>query len=173
MIRHVRYGPKDRYLDPPAAGMCMSVFAVVSRNGQVLVGRPAPHRAWKSKWLFSWAFFAPEELREAYVDRRLPSSYLLEGEDPRHGLERIMKDQLGVGDFTATGPRVFSYVAPSDWYPGHDHWDLAFVYDVLFDGPVKRRPWWKELRFEDRAALRAEEFGWNADFVKDIGVAEK
>lgn len=41
-----------------------------------------------------------------------------------------MREQLGVTDYTATGPRVFSYVAPSDWHPGYNHWDLAFVYDV-------------------------------------------
>lgn len=108
----------------------MSVFAVVTKGSKVLIGTPRPHRAWKTKWLFSWATYSRKELQEAYREKRLPSTYLLEGEDPKGGLGRVMREQLGVTDYTATGPRVFSYVAPSDWYPGYNHWDLAFVYDV-------------------------------------------
>jgi hypothetical protein len=149
----------------------MSVFAIVSRGGRVLVGRPRPHRAWKTKWLFSWTYYTPAELQEAYAEKRLPSSYLLEGEDPRLGLDRVMAEQLGVTDFRATGPRVFSYAEPSSWYPGHKHWDLAFVYDVKVDGQIKPLPWWNDLRFEEKRKLRAKDFGWNSDFVRDVGVA--
>lgn len=170
MRRHARYGPRGRYLDPPPAGMCLSVFAVVTRGSKVLVGIARPHRAWKTRWLFSWATYTRKELREAYEEKRLPSTYLLEGEDPSQGLRRVMQEQLCASSYKATGPRVFSYVSPSDWYPGHDHWDLAFVYDVKFDEPFDSLPWWKELRFEEKSTLDASEFGWNSDFVRDVGV---
>jgi len=170
MIRHARYGPRDRYLDPPPAGMCLSVFALVTRRGKVLVGKPRPHRAWKANWLFSWSTYTQRELDEAYQALRLPSSYLLEGEDPKDGLSRVMKDQLGVSEYRTTGLRVFSYVAPSDWYPGHDHWDLAFVYDVAFDGPLPAPPWWERLQFESRVSLTASDFGWNSDLAEDLGI---
>jgi len=149
----------------------MSVFAVVTRGSKVLIGTPRPHRAWKTKWLFSWAFYSDKELHEAYKERRLPSSYLLEGEDPKQGLRRVMTEQLGVADFAASGPRVLSYVEPSSWYPGHKHWDLAFVYTVRFEGPLRRLPWWSDLEFVDRRVIDASRFGWNSDFVRDIGVA--
>jgi len=171
LIRHARYGPRDHYLDPPPAGMCMSVFAFVTRGDKVLVGVPKPHAAWKDKWLFSWATYSQRELQEAYRDRRLPSSYLLEGEDPREGLGRVMAEQLRVRSYRARGPRVFSYLSPSDWYPGHKHWDLAFVYDVKVEGPVGLPPWWGSLGFEDRKKIRASDFGWNSDLVTDIGAA--
>jgi hypothetical protein len=171
MIRHARYGPTDRYLDPPPAGMCLSVFAVITKGNKVLVGTPRKHRAWKARWLFSWTTYSPKELEEACREKRLPSTYLLEREHPEDALRRIMRDQVRMPDYTQTGPRIFSYSAPSDWYPGHDHWDLAFVYDVRCRGPLVLAPWWKELSFVDRGEIDPADFGWNSDFVKDLGVA--
>jgi hypothetical protein len=170
MLRHARYGPSDRYLEPPAAGMCMSVFAVVTRGRSVLIGRPKLHAAWRNKWLFSWATYSRKELQAACRENRLPSTYLLEGERPEDGLKRIMRDQLKMKSYSASGPRVFSYFEPSDGYPGNKHWDLAFVYDVKSRDRVRPLPWWEELRFLERDELRAEDFGWNSDFVQDIGL---
>ena len=62
--RHARYGPPDHYLSPPSAGMCLSVFAVVERGSEVLVGVPKRHERWKSEWLLAWNSYEKEELEE-------------------------------------------------------------------------------------------------------------
>ena len=92
--RHARYGPPDHYLSPPSAGMCLSVFALVERGSEVLVGVPKRHERWTSEWLLAWHFYTEEELKEALLEKRLPSTYLWEGEDPKVALGRIMNDQL-------------------------------------------------------------------------------
>ncbi|TLY02934.1 MAG: hypothetical protein E6K95_04525 [Thaumarchaeota archaeon] len=170
--RHARYGPPDHYLSPPSAGICLSVFAQVERGSQVLVGVPKRHERWTSEWLLSWHFYEEEELKEALLEKRLPSTYLWEGEDPKAALRRIMNDQLHVTKFKAGEPRVLSYYSPSDWYPGNNHWDIAIVYRVGVSQPVRKLPWWKQLGFVEKSRLRASQFGWNADFVKDLGIAK-
>ena len=168
--RHARYGPSDHYLSPPSAGMCLSVFALAERGSEVLVGVPKRHERWTSEWLLGWHFYGEEELKEALLEKRLPSTYLWEGEDPKAALSRIMNSQLQVSKFRAGGPRVLSYYSPSDWYPGNNHWDLAIVYPVKVQQPVGRPPWWRELGFVEKSRLRAKQFGWNADFVSDLGI---
>src|SRR5437870_290139 len=110
------------------------------------------------------------ERKEALLEKRLPSTYLWEGEDPKAALRRIMNDQLQVSKSRAGGPRVLSYYSPSDWYPGNSHWDLAIVYPVKLLQPVRRPPWWRVLGFVEKSRLRAKQFGWNADFVRDLGI---
>jgi hypothetical protein len=168
--RHARYGPPDHYLSPPKAGMCLSVFALAERGSEVLVGVPKLHDRWTSEWLLSWQYYGEEELKEALLEKRLPSTYLWEGEDPKDALRRIMNAQLQVSKFRAGGPRVLSYYSPSDWYPGNNHWDIAIVYPVEVQQPVGRSPWWRELGFVETSRLRAKQFGWNADFVRDLGI---
>ncbi len=172
MRRHARYGPTDRYLSPPATGMCISVFALIQRGPRVLVGRPNSHERWTSDWLFSWLFYPKDELEEALQEARLPSSYLWEGEDPTAALRRIMLDQLWIKKYKASAPKIFSYYSESDWYPGNRHWDLAIVYPVRILQSVKRPPWWKELGFVAKKSLRADDFGWNSDFAKDLGIVK-
>ena len=152
--RHARYGPSDHYLSPPSAGMCLSVFALAERGSEVLVGVPKRHERWTSEWLLGWHFYGEEELKEALLEKRLPSTYLWEGEDPKAALQRIMNDQLRVSKFKAGEPRVLSYYSPSDWYPGNNHWDLAIVYPVKVQQPVGRPPWWRELGFVEKSRLR-------------------
>ena len=82
-----------------------------------------------------------------------------------------MHDQLGVKEFSQSAPRIFSYNAPSDWYPGSDHWDLVFVYEVGISQEPRKRPQWKELVFLGRRDLGKRDFGWNNDFVRDLGLA--
>ena len=90
---------------------------------------------------------------------------------PTRHLDSVMRDQLRIDGFKATSSRVLSYAAPSDWYPGNMHWDLVFVYEVDVSGPVRKLPWWKKLRFMDRAGLQDADFGWNDDFMRDLELA--
>lgn len=173
--RFARYGPTDHYEDAPAAGMCISVFALVKSKKKkgVLLGLPKPDERWINEWISSWKNYTDKDLAEAYKQWRLPSTYLREGEHPETALRRIMEDQLGIGDYSLAkkGPQVFSYTAPSDWYPGNNHWDLAFVYDVRVRGKsLKDMPrWWQELDFvRKKKDLLSKDYGWNDDFMRDL-----
>ena len=166
--RHALYGPQNRYPPPPEGGMCISVFAVVVRGGKILLGIPAKHKHWTSEWVPGWLMYSKDELAEAFQQWRLPSSYLVAGEHPDGALRRVMLDQLQIGNFTLTAPKILSYYSASDWYPGKHHWDLVFVYSVRTDQRLGKPPWWRELAFVDRSRLAGKEFGWNADLMKDL-----
>ncbi len=173
MQKHARYGPPDRYLPPPAAGMCISVFVVAKRGGKILVGIPETNDRWTTEWVSGWLMYSKEEREEQYRKKRLPSTYLWEGEHPDDALRRVMLNQLGIGKFAASSPKVFSYLAPSDWYPGNHHWDLVFVYWVRTTESPKRSPWWREVGFVETKKLREEEFGWNGDLMRDLKILQK
>ncbi len=168
MRKHARYGPSDRYLPPPGARMCISVFAVLKRGRRVLVGIPRRHPRWTSKWIPQWLVYPKEELDEIYKQTRLPSAYVLEGEHPDQALGRVMREQLGIRQFSKSTLRVMSYNSPSDWYPGNFHWDLVFVYRVRTSESPKKPPWWRELAFLERRELRKRDLGWNEDMMKDL-----
>jgi ADP-ribose pyrophosphatase YjhB (NUDIX family) len=171
--RHARYGPLDRYETPPAAGMCISVFAVVQRGRKVLVGTPAQHPRWPEDWIPQFAIYPKAEQEAVWRTRRLPSCYLREGEDPAAALERILREQLGAKRYEVGKLEVSSWLAPSDWYPGHQHWDLALTYRVKASLPAKPGAWWAQLGYEEPRTLKSADFGWNHDFVEAIGVAKR
>jgi len=171
VTRFARYGPSDHYLDPPSAGMCISVFAVVHGSGGVLVGKPRRFEFWASRWMGGWNGYSPEE-REAFQDQTmLPCTYLREGEHPGSALERIMHDQLTITNYEAGNPRIDSWQANSDWYPSSLHWDLTFSYKVAAEGPREVPEWWSNLRFRSPEELRAADFGWNGDLAVALGIA--
>ncbi len=167
MRKLARYGPLDRYNQPPAAGMCISVFALLRDKGGLLVGVPKSGGRWDSEWLPSNRKDA-DEPDQATVLWRLPSAYVREGEHPDDALKRVVRGQLGIGAFRHSNPKVLSYAEPSDWYPGNKHWDLAFAYEVTTAQSPSRRPHWKELAFLDAKELRKRDFGWNDDFVREV-----
>ncbi|MDA4112177.1 MAG: hypothetical protein OK439_06525 [Thaumarchaeota archaeon] len=179
--RFARYGPAEKYESPPVAGMCISVFGLVRRQGKkgVLLGLPKQDNRWTSEWISAWRNYSEKELAEVYHQWRLPSTYLMEGENPDDAIRRIMRDQLEIEDFSMTkkGPKIFSYNSPSEWYPGNTHWDLALVYDVKIkpkDQPAKNIPkWWQELYFvKKKKDFRDKDYGWNDDFMRDLGLVD-
>lgn len=162
-----RYGPADRYAPAPAAGMCLSVFVHARRGARSLVGRAAPDPAW-DWWMPSWRHLGPEDRARTLI----PGTYLREGEAPDAGARRVLHDMLRAkGGALSERPRVFSAHTPSDWYPGHRHWDVAFVYDAR--GVELGRPpsWWQELAWVAPRAVKVAEFGWNADLAKALGIS--
>jgi len=179
-IRFARYGPSDHYGEVPAAGMCISVFALVRRAGKkgVLLGLPKHDVRWAAEWLSAWKTYSEKELADAYRQWRLPSSYLREGEHPEDAIKRIMTDQIGIAEYSISnkGPSVFSYSTLSDWYPGNNHWDLVFVYDVKVKskGQQKEIPkWWQELLFvKKKKDFRGKDYGWNEDFMRDLALVD-
>ena len=152
--------------------MCISVFAIAKRDGKVLMGIPREKRTWISKWIPNWGFYSKEDLDLEFERWRLPSAYLLEGEHPDEAIGRVTKEQLGVKSFAIASSRILSYTTPSDWYPGNNHWDLAFAYEVDLRGPIRKLPWWKELGFLGKSQLQGEDFGWNDDLMRDLKLVE-
>lgn len=151
--------------------MCLSVFARVRAGGRALVGRPAPHARW-DEFMPSWKYHDAKGLKAILDGVVFPAVYMREGEDPRRALDRIMRNMLGVRRYRASErPLVYSATTPSGWYPGHRHWDLAFVYDVRAAKPVTRAPWWRELEWRAPGELRAKEFNWNEDLARWLKVA--
>jgi hypothetical protein len=167
MPKLARFGPLDRYNPPPAAGMCISVFALLRDDGGLLVGVSETGGKWDSEWLPSNRKDTDEPDQEPVL-WRLPSAYLIEGEHPEDALKRVVQGQLGVRAFQHSNPRVLSYSEPSSWYPGNRHWDLAFAYEVTASQEPRKRPHWKELLFLDVKELRERNFGWNDDFVRKV-----
>lgn len=167
-----RYGPPDRYAPAPGAGFCLSVFAIVSKRGRVLAGKPRMNAKWRDEWWASWNGYTPEEQAEMLEQWRLPSTYLREGEHPEAALKRVLEKQLGAKKWSMKGLTVVSYTAKSDWYPPHAHWDLAFVYDVDAAVPEASRNW-RELKWFTPAEGARMDFGWNADLVRDLGLARR
>ena len=100
--KFARYGPADRYEAAPAAGMCISVFGLVRRQGKkgVLLGLPRQDARWIAEWVSGWKNYDEKELIESYNQWRLPSTYLMEGENPADALRRIMENQLEIKYFT-------------------------------------------------------------------------
>jgi hypothetical protein len=180
--KFARYGPADRYESVPGAGMCISAFGLVRRQGKkgVLLGLPRQDARWISEWVSGWKNYDEKELTESYSQWRLPSTYLMEGENPEDALRRVMADQLEMQDYTISrkGPMVFSYNTPSDWYPGYNHWDLALVYDVKVkqksQPSVKSLPkWWQELYYvKKKKEFRDKDYGWNDDLMRDLGLVD-
>ena len=148
--------------------MCISVFAVVRNEGRVLVGVPKWSTKWNSEWLPSVSKNTGRELDEESSASRLPSSYIYVGEHPDDALRRMLRGQLGITKFAFPNPRVFSYLEPSQWYPGNKHWDVAFAYEVTTSQNPRRLPHWKELGFLEFQEIRKRNFGWNNDFVRDV-----
>ena len=148
--------------------MCISVFALVRKRGNVLVGVPKRSGRWATEWLSSISKYTGKGLEEEWSATRLPATYIFEGEHPDDALGRVMRDQLGVNKFSLSRPRVFSYFAPSNWYPGNKHWDLAFAYEVRTTQKPRDHPHWKELLFLSKGELRKRNFGWNNDFIHDL-----
>lgn len=171
--RFARYGPEDRYFSPPAAGLCISAFAILRRGSKILVGKPALDERWSAEWFPNFVAYGKAELAEFSENLQVPCTYLFEGEHPDDALKRVMRDQLGARDFEAAKPVVFSYTAPSDRYPGNRHWDLGFVYKVRSDLPRTPSAHWRELRWRDARELRSDDFGWNGDLLVDLGVLKR
>ncbi len=72
--------------------MCISVFAIVRREGKLLMGVPKGKRRWISDWVPAWGSYTKEDLDSEFKRWRLPSGYLLEGEHPDQTIKRVMKE---------------------------------------------------------------------------------
>jgi hypothetical protein len=160
MRKFARYGPPPRY-GLPEAGFCASSFAIIRAGERLLLGVPNPteRERWQDKWWPGLAFYPPRERDREIRLWRFPAAFLYEGESPGDCLERVMKDMLGVPEWSVTDHEDRAFYDPSDWYPGHRHYDLCFVYRVTLPKEPMRPAWFSRLEFVDPTTVGAEDFG--------------
>ena len=137
----------------------MSVFAIIKKNGRVLVCKPADLQKWQEEWAPNLRIYEPSVLSVESQAWRFPSSYIKEGEAPSDTLRRLMKDQLGIEKYRVASNSFYNFYDQSRRYPEHMHWDYCFVYDVDLEEDPKMKPWFSALEFVDLKGMKIENFG--------------
>ena len=161
------FGPTENYFIP-AGGFCISVFAVVRRNGKVLLVKPKQDTRWQ-EWAPNWRVYEPASLTADMAKWRIPSTYVREGEAPEGGLRRVMEDQLGVAHYSASQPKLLNFYEPSRRFPGKMHWDYCFVFEVATDEQAQEKPWLAEIAFIDPSIPGPELGSAQGDILKALG----
>jgi len=144
-----RDAPLPRMREIPEGGFCISTFLIISKTGsppQVLMGRINKKAPWDHIGALD-----QERVERHSAGWMLPSSALMLGESPQQAAERILQEQLGLGEQTLEGPLVFSEV-----YEPLNHWDLEFLFlGQRADAPSNDA--WRVLEFVDLTKIRKED----------------
>lgn len=145
----------------PPGGFCVSVFLIVYRDGDLLVGRmdDADRATWIETWQPNLRHYEGGKLDAAFAGRRLPATYLREGEHPDEAASRVWSDQLGYdASPVLEGPQITSEAGPSKRAPAYNHWDLLFLYETEVDAPPDPVPGhWADLAFVDPGRLQEDD----------------
>jgi ADP-ribose pyrophosphatase YjhB (NUDIX family) len=164
--RWARIGATNRkwLIHVPAGGLCISAFVFV-RNGRgdVLFGRPKPHRDWPEKG--GTALWRIRELARA-GEWVLPATHLIIGEDPFRAAKRIARTWA---DLPNAKPRLVA-IDSSQFPLGRSvgsgrrrrrvyHWVINFVYEVSTARRPRGAPGWSELKFVPTAQFRSLKIG--------------
>ena len=158
----------------PEAGMCLSVFLVLEapeRDGAVLLGQLEAGAPW-------WEIGGIDPGRLARIGGRwmLPSRQLRLYEGPDEAAKSILREQLGSGPLSLTGPRVFSDPADAPFPDATDrHWDIHLVYRGRWPTAIPpKAAAWKRLEFVEVGRLpRAEVARGQADVLELAGLVPK
>ncbi len=166
MAKFARYGPAPRY-DLPEAGFCLSSFAILQQETEVLLGIPKEHPRWE-EWAPNFGAYDSEEREAEFHSWRFPTAYLYEGEHPDDALKRVVEDQLDQKEYEAGAATTHAFYDPSDWFPGRRHYDLCFVYDVEASPAEVPPPWFSRLELVESSSLKGQDFGSD---MGDLAVA--
>ena len=153
------YGPSPKH-DTPAGGFCISVFAIIRKNGsnKVLLVRPKDRRKWREQWSPNIRLMSPARLAKFESSWVFPGGYIREGEAPEAALKRIMEDQLGISRFSAGRAKLYNFYDPSNIFPGRMHWDYCFVFNVRTGKRIRKWGWLSSAEFVDPANFAREDF---------------
>jgi hypothetical protein len=155
-------------------GMCLSAFLLVApADGArgVLLGKIDPSQPWSRIGGLDAA-----RLRDLAGRWMLPSSHLLEYEEPGAAAHRIAVEQLEIPELSLRGPDVRSEAYQREAAPsGALHWDLHFLFRAQWPkGRLLRARPFAELRFFDPEALPAEGIArGGADILALAGLGPK
>ena len=163
--------PAPGYEGVPSDGLCLNVFLVfrpADTPGRVLLGKVDPAAPWAEI-----AALGPDRIARLTDRWLLPASQLLLLESPDEAAIRVAREQLGFDLADLPTPRVFSETYARPGSEGKDpHWDLQFVYDLVWpeSRPPRASPW-KELALVDVARTPRAAFGrGHADVLELVGV---
>jgi ADP-ribose pyrophosphatase YjhB (NUDIX family) len=137
--------------------LCLSAFVLLSEEGRpstVLMGHLDPRADWEHIGALD-----PGRVEAHRHGWMLPSSHLMLRESPQEAAQRILDEQLGLGELSLSGPEVFSEVYTPKRFPDlKEHWDLEFVFrGVVPAGTVLDAPAWTALRFVNPANTKRDE----------------
>jgi len=172
--RWARIGPTDRkwLVHVPPRGLCLSAFVLVrNRKGDLLLGRPRPHRNWPEKGgVGIW------RIRDIAKEGSwtLPASHLLLGEDPAAAAIRVARVWGGVADPRPHLVGIDSCRMGLERRKGSGgrpresfHWAVGFVYELTTSRVPRKDPGWEELRFFPVVQLESVPIGrQHGDFLK-------
>lgn len=152
--RWARLGPENpsALKHVPEAGVCLSAFLIVKRNGSILLGRPHSHSAWPLKGGFPRWRAAELEKRDAWL---LPATNLMMEEAPNRAARRIVNEWGGLEG----KPRfvmIQSHLQPAGRL---NHWAICFVYELHVRKDPTIKPWWSEMRFVKPSEIRRMKLG--------------
>jgi ADP-ribose pyrophosphatase YjhB (NUDIX family) len=148
------FGPGDQHF-VPSGGFCISVFAIVRKEGAVLLLKPRENPRW-AEWAPNLRAYDSTMLPAEMSKWRFPATYVQEGEAPEDALKRVMEDLLGVKHYSSGPQRLLNFYEPSRRYPGKMHWDYCFLFEVSTDEEVATSPWLEETKFVDPTQERPE-----------------
>jgi hypothetical protein len=136
--------------------MCLSAFLLVhpkGKDGEFLLGRLEPSQPWAQIGALD-----TDRIRSIGTRWMLPSSHLLEYEEPVAAARRIAAEQLEVPELVIRGPEVRSEAYHRAEAGSEDlHWDLHFLFRAAWpEGRLLRSRPFRELRFFGRGSLPPE-----------------
>lgn len=152
------FGPSDKH-SLITGGFCISVFAIMRKDGKVLLVKPRENSRWTEEWAPNWRLYSPEALSNEYKSWRFPSSYIKEGESPDEALSRVLTQQLGIENYRMLSSKLLNFYGPSRRYPDRMHWDYCFIYEVRSDESPSIKPWYSSIEFLDLLSLDEKAFG--------------
>jgi ADP-ribose pyrophosphatase YjhB (NUDIX family) len=150
------FAPPDGYTTVPRGGMCLCAFLFVTSGERILLGKYAPHPAWKRL-----AGMEDKGIRANANGWTLPGRHLKFGEDPREAARHIGEEILLIDrGLTYPDPHVATFCYEPAAAPGEKHYDVHFFFEIPLgngDG-LRTPPWYEALAWFDIGTLLPGQF---------------
>ena len=147
---------------PPAGGICLSSFVVVSNGSGILLGKMKKPEIWIERFFVSQQF-VPRYMSEGkYL---MPASHLAWYESPLDAADRILREQALV-NFPKEKIRLLGVQShlrgDLNDEKNPPHWDICFVYEARLSAKVARKikspEWFEDFGFKPKSKLTAGDF---------------
>jgi ADP-ribose pyrophosphatase YjhB (NUDIX family) len=147
---------------PPAGGICLSSFVVVSNGPGILLGKMKKPEIWVERFFVSPQFVPRYLLEEKYL---MPASHLAWYESPLDAADRILKEQALV-NFPKEKIKLIGVQShlrgDLNDEENPPHWDICFVYEARLPAKaakkIKSPEWFEDFGFKPMSKLTAESF---------------
>ena len=147
---------------PPAGGICLSSFVVVSNGAGVLLGKMKNPDVWIERFFVSPQFVPRYLSEEKYL---MPASHLAWYESPLDAAERILKEQALL-NFPKEKIKLLGVQShlrgDLNDEKNPPHWDICFVYEARLPAKIARKikspDWFGDFGFKSKTKLSASDF---------------